>query len=60
MATDLAEEQRRVAQRCGTEAAEDWGLTRHDTTRHYTTRRVSQSTFEILEILEFLRSTLKS
>ena len=38
MATDLAEEQRRVAQRCGTEAAEDWGLTRHDTTRHDTTR----------------------
>ena len=55
MATDLAEEQRGVAQRCGTEAAEDWGLTRHDTTR-----RVCQSTFEILEILEFLRSTLKS
>lgn len=41
MATDLAEEQRRVAQRCGTEAAEDWGLTPHHdtTTRHDTTRR---------------------
>ena len=37
MATDLAEEQRGVAQRCGTEAAEDWGLTPHDTTRHDTT-----------------------
>ena len=54
VATDLAEEQRGMAQRCGTEAAEDWGLTRHDLCCINTFENSSK-----LEFLEFL-STLDS